>query len=247
MVKYKFQATLRQQAKLWYTNFPHLLLMATLMTSPSYPRNINLSSGECLRSGAVVVKFEGCFHTVASAFGQKLCSQCSYVYLAEPYWDNNFRRAAWQIKSSTDSSGLDPSSSSSNSGGTRLVRAIQALQTKIVGRIQEIRKNLPMKLLFFLVGFYCATAFATVIGQTGDWDILSAALAVVVVEGIGALMYRASFPLFNNVRSLITMFNYWKAGLSLGLFLDSFKYEFNDIMNYSNPFYFEMDIFPFFF
>ncbi|KAF0906198.1 hypothetical protein E2562_009215 [Oryza meyeriana var. granulata] len=35
-------------------------------------------------------------------------------------------------------------------------------------------------------------AFATVIGQTGDWDILSAGLAVAIVEGIGALMYRAS-------------------------------------------------------
>ncbi|KAI9186922.1 hypothetical protein LWI28_022303 [Acer negundo] len=72
-----------------------------------------------------------------------------------------------------------------------------------------------MKVFFFLVGFYCATAFATVIGQTGDWDILSAALAVVVVEGIGALMYRGSFPLPNKIRSLITMFNYWKTGFSL--------------------------------
>ena len=81
-----------------------------------------------------------------------------------------------------------------------------------------------MKLLFFLVGFYSATAFATVIGQTGDWDILSAALAVAVVEGIGALMYKASLPLIGKLRGLIIMFNYWKAGLSLGLFLDSFKY-----------------------
>lgn len=156
------------------------------------------------------------------------------------------RKREWQIRSSVGSGGLDPSTSNSTSGGTRLVRAIQTLLTKIVARIEDIRKNLPVKLLFFLVGFYCATAFATVIGQTGDWDILSAALAVAIVEGIGALMYRASFRMFNNIRSLITMFNYWKAGLSLGLFLDSFKYEFDDIMNCSNPFYFEMDIFTIF-
>ncbi|KAD5316988.1 hypothetical protein E3N88_16934 [Mikania micrantha] len=87
-----------------------------------------------------------------------------------------------------------------------------------------------MKLLFFLTGFYCSTAFATVIGQTGDWDILSAALAVAVVEGIGALMYTGSFPLFNKVRNLITMFNYWKGGLTMGLFLDSFKWEFSDVI-----------------
>lgn len=129
----------------------------------------------------------------------------------------------WPIRSSVDSSGLDPSTNSTN-GTTRLIRAFQAILTKLEARIQDIRKGLPVKLLFFLAGFYCATAFATVIGQTGDWDILSAALAVVVVEGIGALMYRASLPLLNKIRKLITMFNYWKAGLSLGLFLDSFKY-----------------------
>uniref|UniRef100_A0A5B7BAY5 Putative ycf20-like protein n=1 Tax=Davidia involucrata TaxID=16924 RepID=A0A5B7BAY5_DAVIN len=103
-----------------------------------------------------------------------------------------------------------------------------------------------MKLLFFLVGFYCATVFATVTGQTGDWDILSAALAVAVVEGIGALMYRASLPLFGKVRSLITMFNFWKAGLSLGLFLDSFKYEMDNIIRGCNPFNFEIGVFPIF-
>ena len=81
-----------------------------------------------------------------------------------------------------------------------------------------------MKFLFFLVGFYSATAFSTVIGQTGDWDILSAALAVVVVEGIGALMYRGSLSFASKARSLVSMFNYWKKGLMLGLFLDSFKY-----------------------
>jgi Protein of unknown function (DUF565) len=89
-----------------------------------------------------------------------------------------------------------------------------------------LRKSLSLKILFFfLIGFYCATAFATVIGQTGDWDILSAGLSVVVVEGIGALMYRASIPIFKNIKGFIAIFNYWKAGLSLGLFLDAFKYE----------------------
>lgn len=135
-----------------------------------------------------------------------------------------FRRMTWSVRSSIDDSSFSPSTSNGTNGRTRLIRVIQDFQTKIGAKIREVRKNLPMKLLFFLVGFYCATAFATVIGQTGDWDILSAALAVVVVEGIGALMYRASLPLASKSRSLISMFNYWKAGLTLGLFLDSFKY-----------------------
>jgi len=100
-----------------------------------------------------------------------------------------------------------------------------------------------MKILFFLIGFYCATAFATVIGQTGDWDILSAGLAVAVVEGIGALMYRASFAFLGRIRNMITIFNYWKAGLTLGLFLDSFKYEVDELLESCNPFNFEINIF----
>lgn len=96
------------------------------------------------------------------------------------------RRLAWSIRSAADGNGLNSSPTTSGSGGTRLIRAIEALLVKLDARIKVLRKNLPVKLLFFLVGFYCATAFATVIGQTGDWDIISAGLAVAVVEGIGA-------------------------------------------------------------
>ncbi|KAL7123713.1 hypothetical protein ABFS83_14G000900 [Erythranthe nasuta] len=124
------------------------------------------------------------------------------------------KRMRWSLRSAADDS----------SGGTRLIRTLQAIQFKILARLKELQKNLPVKLFSFLVGFYCATAFATVIGQTGDWDVLSAGLTVAVVEGIGALMYKASLPLVDNIRDFIIIFNYWKTGLSLGLFLDSFKY-----------------------
>lgn len=158
-----------------------------------------------------------------------------------------YRRMPWSVRSSVDGNRLDPTPTNGTNGRTRLIRAIQDIKIKLSARILELRKDLPIKILFFLVGFYCATAFATVIGQTGDWDILSAALAVVLVELIGALMYQASMHLFDKVRRLITMFNYWKAGLCLGLFLDSFKYEVNYIVRSWNPFNFEIDDFPLFF
>ncbi|KAG8372816.1 hypothetical protein BUALT_Bualt12G0106400 [Buddleja alternifolia] len=135
-----------------------------------------------------------------------------------------FKRTSWSIKSAADDSGVDSSPTNDPSGGTRLIRTIQSIQYKIIARLKELKKNLPVKLFSFLAGFYCATVFATAIGQTGDWDVLSAALTVAIVEGIGALMYKASLPLVDNIRNLIVMFNYWKAGLSLGLFLDSFKF-----------------------
>ncbi|KEH29105.1 uncharacterized protein ycf20 [Medicago truncatula] len=154
-----------------------------------------------------------------TAFGQKL-SPCFSFHFAQPCLVVGFKRTTWSVRSSIDDSSFSPSNGTN--GRTRIIRVIQEFQTTLGSKIEKVKKNLPMKLLFFLIGFYCATAFSTVIGQTGDWDILSAALAVVVVEGIGALMYSASLPLFT--KSVISVFNYWKAGLTLGLFLDSFKY-----------------------
>ncbi|KAF5466996.1 hypothetical protein F2P56_016872 [Juglans regia] len=219
------------------------MLMAISFTLPNYQRNVKLQfSKQAVGSRVAIVCFASSLHQT-TALGQKLHSKCSFYHVAHPSMVENSKRMTWSIGSNVDSSGFDPSPANSPNGGTRLIRAIRTIQTKIGARIQEIRKDLPTKLLFFLVGFYCATAFATVIGQTGDWDILSAALAVVVVEGIGALMYRASLPLVSKIKSLITMFNYWKAGLSLGLFLDSFKYGMDDIFGSSNPFTFEIDLF----
>ncbi|GMI89823.1 hypothetical protein HRI_002651600 [Hibiscus trionum] len=142
------------------------------------------------------------------SFGLKLHCQPCVIHV------NNFSRMEWSIRSSVDDGrGFDPSSG--NGGRPRLIRVIQGIQTKLGVRIQELRKNLPMKILFFLVGFYCAT----VIGQTGDWDILSAALALFIVEGIGALMYRASLPLLNNL---------------------------DEITGFRNPLSFDLDVFALF-
>ncbi|KAK4578609.1 hypothetical protein RGQ29_028629 [Quercus rubra] len=219
------------------------MLMAITFTLPNCQRNamLPLTPTQVVGSRFAIVCIASCLRQT-NVFGQKLCSECSFFHVAQPSLVN-FRRMTWSIRSNVDSSEFDPSPANSPNGRTRLIRAFQAIRTKVSAKIQEIRKDLPMKLLFFLVGFYCATAFATVIGQTGDWDILSAALAVVVVEGIGALMYRASLPLVNKMKSLITMFNYWKTGLSLGLFLDSFKYGMDDFFGSINPFKFEIDLF----
>ncbi|KAL3634579.1 hypothetical protein CASFOL_021633 [Castilleja foliolosa] len=151
--------------------------------------------------------------------------QLTFIHLDRPFSNSKFKkRVKWSLRSAADGSRLDSSPTDDTSGGTRLIRSLQAIQLKLIARLKELRKNLPVKLFSLLAGFYCATVFATMIGQTGDWDVLSAALAVAVVEGIGALMYRNSFPMVVDLRNLIVIFNYWKAGLSLGLFLDSFKY-----------------------
>ncbi|KAF8379285.1 hypothetical protein HHK36_028718 [Tetracentron sinense] len=220
------------------------MVMATkIPASLNYPKITTLPFSKCFRSRFLVV---ASLHESTFAFNRRLYPQLCFFHVARPSSVNSSKRIFWSIRSSLDGSGSDPPPGSSTNGGTRLIRAIQAFQIKLNARFQEMKKGFPLKVLFFLVGFYCATAFATVIGQTGDWDILSAGLAVVVVEGIGALMYRASFPLPGKIRSLITIFNYWKAGLSLGLFLDAFKYEIDNIFGLPNPFDFEMNVFPIF-
>lgn len=193
------------------------MVPAILMPSPGYPDNLCTSIYSRSKLSPTHLK-------TSSSFRKTLYARFWIFHLTQPFLHKDSKRKVSRIRSSADGSGLNPSAPNNNSRGTRLIRALQALQIRLSERFKDLRKDLPMKLLFFLTGFYCSTAFATVIGQTGDWDILSAALAVAVVEGIGALMYTGSFPLFDKVRNLITMFNYWKAGLSMGLFLDSFKY-----------------------
>ncbi|KAG8061874.1 hypothetical protein GUJ93_ZPchr0013g34185 [Zizania palustris] len=157
---------------------------------------------------------------------------------ASPSLRTNSRQIQWSIKAMADDS-----SDQSGDDNTRLFSAVQSFLSKLYGKLKKLRKELPLKILFFLIGFYCATAFATVIGQTGDWDILSAGLAVAIVEGIGALMYRASFAFLGRMKNIIALFNYWKAGLTLGLFLDSFKYQVDEFLESCNPFNIDINIF----
>ncbi|KAJ1292667.1 hypothetical protein BS78_01G007400 [Paspalum vaginatum] len=184
-----------------------------------------LAAATRVRRGAVSCRWE------------KPGTSCLLRAKSPSFFRRNSRQMRWAINTMSD----DSSDQSGNS--TRLFSAIRSFWNKFSAKLKKARKGLPMKVLFFLVGFYCATAFATVIGQTGDWDILSAGLAVAIVEGIGLLMYKASFAFLGRIRNMITIFNYWKAGLTLGLFLDSFKYEVDEFLQSCNPFNFEINLF----
>ncbi|TVU12824.1 hypothetical protein EJB05_46486 [Eragrostis curvula] len=172
-----------------------------------------------------------------AAFACRRQKPGAFCLRASPSFRGSSRQMQWAIKTMSDDTSDQPGNN------TRLFSAIQSFLNKFLNKLKEARKGLAVKILFFLIGFYCATAFATVIGQTGDWDILSAGLAVAIVEGIGALMYKASFAFLGRIKNMITIFNYWKAGLTLGLFLDSFKYEVDEFLKSCNPFNFEINIF----
>lgn len=117
-------------------------------------------------------------------------------------------------------------SEASGIGSTRLGRIVSIAGKQLLERLNNARKNFPMKIFLLLLGFYTANALATILGQTGDWDVLVAGIVVAAIEGIGVLVYKKPPSIFVSTRrfqSLIVMVNYWKAGLCLGLFVDAFK------------------------
>eukprot|EP00249_Psilotum_nudum_P004579 c18087_g1_i2 orf=122-562(+) len=106
--------------------------------------------------------------------------------------------------------------------GTRLSRVLLVQQRQLLLKFNEVRKNLAMKVFLLLLGFYSANALSTILGQTGDWDVLVAGMAVAVIEMVGSLMYRKP-PITESFQLFVRMVNYWKAGFTLGLFVDAFK------------------------
>ncbi|KAA8538706.1 hypothetical protein F0562_028313 [Nyssa sinensis] len=141
------------------------------------------------------------------------------------------KRNSWKIAFALDTGGIpnngNQDSISGDSGGlgqTRLGRIVSAGGRQLLEKLNSARKNFPMKIFLLLLGFYTANALATILGQTGDWDVLVAGVVVAAIEGIGMLMYRKPSSLsIGRLQSLVVMINYWKAGVCLGLFVDAFK------------------------
>lgn len=160
-------------------------------------------------------------------------SNCySVTTLLSPHCSSSHtRRHDWKVALALDTGGVpgNGGQESSNNDGpglgqTRLGRLVSAGGRQLLEKLNSTRKKFPMKIFLLLLGFYTANALATILGQTGDWDVLVAGVVVAAIEGIGMLMYRKpSSPPTGRQQSLIMMINYWKAGVCLGLFVDAFK------------------------
>ncbi|KAL5989531.1 hypothetical protein ACLOJK_010423 [Asimina triloba] len=91
-------------------------------------------------------------------------------------------------------------------GRTRLGRIVRAGGMQLLEKLNAARRNFPMKIFLLLLGFYTANALATILGQTGDWDVLVAGVVVAAIEGIGMLMYRKPMSKSNGrLRNLVGM------------------------------------------
>nr|XP_048322247.1 ycf20-like protein isoform X2 [Ziziphus jujuba var. spinosa]XP_048322388.1 ycf20-like protein isoform X2 [Ziziphus jujuba var. spinosa] len=144
------------------------------------------------------------------------------------------RRRGWKLAFALDTGGVpgndeqgSVNGDSPDLGRTRLGRIVSAGGRQLLEKLNSARKNFPMKVFLLLLGFYTANALATILGQTGDWDVLVAGVVVAAIEGIGMLMYRKPpYVPSERLQSFVVMMNYWKAGVCLGLFVDAFKLAF---------------------
>uniref|UniRef100_A0A1D1XKZ3 Ycf20-like protein n=1 Tax=Anthurium amnicola TaxID=1678845 RepID=A0A1D1XKZ3_9ARAE len=141
------------------------------------------------------------------------------------------RKFGWRIAFALDTGGTPDNGGQEGLNGdgpglgrTRLGTIVRAVGKQLLERLNGARKNFPMKIFLLLLGFYTANALATILGQTGDWDVLVAGVVVAAIEGIGMLMYKRSTSMrTGRFQSLVEMVNFWKAGVCLGLFVDAFK------------------------
>lgn len=148
-----------------------------------------------------------------------------------PWFSFLERRSGWKIAFALNTGGVSGNGeqqslddANSNFGGTRLGRILTAGGRQLLEKLNSARKNFPMKIFLLLLGFYTANALATILGQTGDWDVLVAGVVVAAIEGIGMLMYKKPPTVRSGrLQSFVMMMNYWKAGVCLGLFVDAFK------------------------
>ncbi|KAI4311260.1 hypothetical protein MLD38_036166 [Melastoma candidum] len=151
-----------------------------------------------------------------------------------PGWQNSprTRRQGLKIFFALNTEGLPGNNGDQGLNGnddtdlnrTRLGRIVSAGGRQLLQKLNSARRNIPMKIFLLLLGFYTANALATILGQTGDWDVLVAGVVVAAIEGIGMLMYRRRGSVSGSrLQSFVTMMNFWKAGVILGLFVDAFK------------------------
>ncbi|KAI3459116.1 hypothetical protein Pfo_015779 [Paulownia fortunei] len=162
-------------------------------------------------------------------YAQNFSKQAPKLDLTSYRKSSQSSRRGWRIAFALNTDGFTANNDQGNLNGdnsglgeTRLGRIVSAGGRQLLSKLNSARKNFPMKVFLLLLGFYTANALATILGQTGDWDVLVAGVVVAAIEGIGMLMYKKPLST-GRLQSLVVMINYWKAGVCLGLFVDAFK------------------------
>jgi hypothetical protein len=112
---------------------------------------------------------------------------------------------------------------------TRLEQLLKIKAKHLLFYLQNNRSFFYLKIFTILLGFFTANMLATILGQTGDWDVLVASILTVIIEYIGFLIYKKPGKKFYFIldrkrrQKSFFLVNIWKIGFIYGLFVDSFK------------------------
>lgn len=114
---------------------------------------------------------------------------------------------------------------------TRLFRLFHKSLTKMKGKLIAYWFQLPLAILFFLLGFSISTGLGTLFAQTQQWQVFDAFFLVVGFEIIQNYFYQSKqqFSFFFKKMSILAKnnslnnLNYLKIGIMFGFFVDAFK------------------------
>lgn len=88
-----------------------------------------------------------------------------------------------------------------------------------------------LNFISILLGFFLSINISTVLGQTGDWGVLSSGLLTASVEMSSRILYQARKKMYltpqtiwsNRVALIIRFVNNVKIGVLYGFFVEAFK------------------------
>jgi hypothetical protein len=93
-------------------------------------------------------------------------------------------------------------------------------------KVKKLLIYFVLTFLSILTGFFSSVAISTILGQTGDWAILSSALLSALIEVISKIFYSSknlNRSVYGYRVNLLSFINNLKIGLVYGFFVEAFK------------------------
>ncbi len=110
---------------------------------------------------------------------------------------------------------------------TRLNSIFDVIGNRLERLFTNPWRRIALLLISLLFGVFMGSAISTTTGQAADWDVIVAAILLLIVETVSRTVYsfRAKFSTKENPRRRLVfdVLNLFKIGVMYSLFLEAFK------------------------
>lgn len=109
---------------------------------------------------------------------------------------------------------------------TKFLKLLNFFRFNIINRFIFIEKNFVIYIFLLFLGFICGNLFGTFLNFFRYyicWDGFIILLIILLIELINYLTYIKIFKSKKNNKNFFKFLNFYKMGLLLGFFTDSFK------------------------